>query len=306
MLENPFTVRGTIQNPSDFIGRKAELLHIVTRLKTMQSCSVVGERRIGKSSLLYHLFQTGNDRLDDSRFRFVYIELTDACAQTVVDFLQTVLQALDLPTDGIKDDNTLIRNLITFDNAIKTLVAQGVKVVLCLDEFEGLFDNPSEFSDKFFNQFRTMCNHQRLAVVTASRLPLEVYSLEKKLTSPFFNIFSIAELGDFTPPDVEQFIAHYQVIAQFTPQELHFINRYVEAHPLKVQIFCDMLLQWRENGFAWSNDEMLDKTAKVYKQFLGGEHDWRKLSRTKSFFSVESIGEKLALIKAVRDLATGQ
>ncbi len=306
MLENPFTVRGTIQNPSDFIGRKAELLHIVTRLKTMQSCSVVGERRIGKSSLLYHLFQTGNDRLNDRRFRFVYIELTDARAQTVVDFLQTVLQALDLPTDSIKDDNKSNSNLVNFDNAIQTLVAEGVKVVLCLDEFEGLFDNPSEFSDKFFNQFRTMCNHQRLAVVTASRLPLEVYSLEKKLTSPFFNIFSIAELGDFTPPDVEQFIAHYQVIAQFTPQELDFINRYVEPHPLKVQIFCDMLLQWRENGFVWSNDEMLDKTAKVYKQFLGGEHDWRKLSRTKSFFSVEGIGEKLALIKAARDLVTGQ
>jgi hypothetical protein len=34
------------------------------------------------------------------------------------------------------------------------------------------------------------------------------------------------------------------------------------------------------------NDEMLDKTAKVYKQFLGGEHDWRKLGRTKSFVIV--------------------
>lgn len=75
MQENPFTVRGMIQNRKDFIGRKAEISHIVSRLKTMQSCSVVGERRIGKSSLLYHLFQTGNERLGDDSFRFVYIEL---------------------------------------------------------------------------------------------------------------------------------------------------------------------------------------------------------------------------------------
>lgn len=306
MSENPFTVRGTIKNPSDFIGRKAEINHIITRLKTMQSCSVVGERRIGKSSLLYHLFQTGKERLDDDNVRFVYIELTDASAQTVVDFLQTVLQALDLPTDSIKDDNTLTRNLIAFDTAIKTLVAGGVKVVLCLDEFEGLFANPSEFSDKFFNQFRTMCNHRRLAVVAASLSPLEVYSVKKKLTSPFFNIFTITQLGDFTLPEVEQFIAYHQAVAQFTPQDLDFINRYAEPHPLKLQIFCDMLLQWRENGFAWSNDEMLDKTAKVYKQFLGGKHDWWKLSRTKSFFSVESISKKLALLKDARDLATGK
>lgn len=33
MSENPFTVRGTIQNPSDFIGRNAELMHIVTRIR---------------------------------------------------------------------------------------------------------------------------------------------------------------------------------------------------------------------------------------------------------------------------------
>lgn len=33
MSANPFTVRGTIQNPSDFIGRKAELMHIVTRIR---------------------------------------------------------------------------------------------------------------------------------------------------------------------------------------------------------------------------------------------------------------------------------
>jgi hypothetical protein len=304
MPENPFTVRGMIQNPNEFIGRKTEISHIVARLKTMQSCSVVGERRIGKSSLLYHLFQTGNERLGDEKFRFVYIELTDASAQTVVDFLQTVLQALDLPTNSIKDDNKPNRNLVAFDNAIKTLVSEGVKVVLCLDEFEGLFFNPQEFSDGFFNHLRSMINQRRLALVTASRQPLEVYAIEEKLTSPFFNLLSVTELGNFTHEEAETFIDYYQSIAQFDQKELEFINWYSDPHPIKLQIFCEKMLEWREQG--WSNDEALEETAKVYGQFLGGRHDWKKLRRVTTLFSIDGFSKILANLKTARDLAAGK
>lgn len=82
---NPFTIRGALQRPEEFAGRAAELNDIITRLRSMQSCSVVGERRIGKSSLLYHLSQTGAQRIGDENYRFLYIELTDACTQTVAD-----------------------------------------------------------------------------------------------------------------------------------------------------------------------------------------------------------------------------
>lgn len=304
MSANPFTVRGTIQNPRDFIGRKTELLHIVTRLKTMQSCSVVGERRIGKSSLLYHLFQTGNERLSDSGFRFVYIELTDASAQTVVDFLQTVLQSLDLPTDSIKDDNKPNRNLTAFGRAIQGLVDKGERVILCLDEFEGLFDNPQEFNDMFFNHFRSMVNHRKLALVTASRQPLEVYSIENKLTSPFFNLLSVTELTDFTSEEVETFLAIYQQKVSFTDHELEFIYWYHQQHPIKLQIFCDLMFQWRDRD--WSNDMMLEETARVYSQFLGGRHDWRKWSKnTIRVLSGESFSKWLLSIKSFRDLLLG-
>ena len=58
-MKSPFTIGPMITKSEEFIGRKAEVNHIITRLRTMQSCSVIGERRIGKSSLLYYLSQTG-------------------------------------------------------------------------------------------------------------------------------------------------------------------------------------------------------------------------------------------------------
>ncbi len=168
-MHNPFTIGPMIQNPAEFVGRTAELQFLLTRLRSLQSCSVVGERRIGKSSLLYHLHQTGAARLSEElgepSYRFVYVELADAAAQTVVDFLRTVLDAVQCPTDGIKDDNKPSRNLTAFDQAIEARTDAGERLVLCLDEFEALFENPAEFNNAFFNHLRTMVNHRRLARV---------------------------------------------------------------------------------------------------------------------------------------------
>ena len=74
---NPFMNRGVITDPNDFFGREEQVNEIFTRLQGMQSSSIVGERRIGKSSLLYYLTQTGPQRLGDA-YRFFYLDIQDA------------------------------------------------------------------------------------------------------------------------------------------------------------------------------------------------------------------------------------
>ena len=90
-----------ITTPDDFIGRQQQLNEIITRLRTLQSSSVVGERRIGKSSLLYHLSQTGTQRIDDVSYRFVYLDFQDIRMRTAADFLRTILEKLRAKTDGV-------------------------------------------------------------------------------------------------------------------------------------------------------------------------------------------------------------
>jgi len=108
---NPFTNRGVITNEADFIGREEQLGEIIERLRTLQSSSVVGERRIGKSSLLYHLAQTGVQRIEDGRYRFFYLDLQDARFHTAARFFRTTLKALGIASDtinsAIKDEQTL-------------------------------------------------------------------------------------------------------------------------------------------------------------------------------------------------------
>lgn len=62
---NPFTNRSMIKQENEFVGRERELTDILARIRNGNPVSVIGERRIGKSSLLYHLYLTGYRRLGD-------------------------------------------------------------------------------------------------------------------------------------------------------------------------------------------------------------------------------------------------
>ena len=59
MLRNPYLNRSMIRSLDRFFGRQSQIERIMARLDspTPQSVSLVGERRTGKSSLLWHLAQ---------------------------------------------------------------------------------------------------------------------------------------------------------------------------------------------------------------------------------------------------------
>ena len=87
---NPFTERNVIKNPHEFFGRMNELRTIFTRLQGLQSTSIYGERKIGKSSLLFHVFQMIPSELR-SNYKSVYIDLRDSNYHIAYYFLKNVL-----------------------------------------------------------------------------------------------------------------------------------------------------------------------------------------------------------------------
>ena len=53
--ENPYYHRGPIRDARHFYGRARETALALQMVKNRQSVSVIGPRRIGKTSLLFHL-----------------------------------------------------------------------------------------------------------------------------------------------------------------------------------------------------------------------------------------------------------
>ena len=100
MTSNPYTNRGTIRNPQEFFGREREVRRIFSRISSShpQCISIIGERKIGKSSLLYFIDHEETRRKwlkDEESYVFVLIDLQErACEMSFSAFFKFIFRAL--------------------------------------------------------------------------------------------------------------------------------------------------------------------------------------------------------------------
>ena len=250
-MSNPYVSRGPVRNPEMFFGREQELLEIAAFLRGNQSISIVGPRKIGKTSLLYHLMrEETRTRLGLENVLFAYLdcEVLGDGGHTMIfgQFAGEIAAALDIY--GLEPEPTLeavITNpsRLSFESAIRRLNQRGLRIVLVMDEFERLSTNP-ELDVNFFNALRSAAGRYELVYMTVSGRPLIELTYTGRsqdiLSSPFFNIFAPLFLGLLQHHEAEELIqspAQQQDI-NFTAETVGFIYDLVGGHPLALQVAC--------------------------------------------------------------------
>ena len=224
-----------ITNPNEFFGRKNELSTIFNRLSNLQSCDVFGERKIGKSSLLYYILLKLRDELGDE-YRVAYIDMQDPKYHTVEGFLKHSLHELRSNPEVISPSNSLNENLIAFSESIEEL-RRASKPVLLIDECENMIKK-LEFNNDLFDTMRSLGYQGNIAYVTASLHSLKRLCTEGNFTSPFYNIFSQVSLGRFSPGEASEFLSAKRESVEFNEKEIEFIKKIAKNHPLHLQIAC--------------------------------------------------------------------
>lgn len=209
-----------LPDPAHFHGRRREIELIASRLQGVGfgSSSVVGERRIGKTSLLRHfLVPEVQQRYGfGPEFTFVYLSFGGLSTITPAQFWQWVLEEL-LPK--VKDE--ALRSQITAFQAqdgpdflalrrlFDAITRKGLKVVLVFDEFEDVVRNPN-FDADFYGGLRDLASRYNLTLLTSSRRQLIEYSHSEEISSsPFFNIFANIVLKPFSRGEALELIAEY-------------------------------------------------------------------------------------------------
>jgi hypothetical protein len=247
MSINPFTYGRPINNPNRFIGRKHELDRILDYLRdeTFNSISIVGERRIGRTSLLKVLQAQSLDA------HVYYLDLQIVKSKdTPTDFWRHVLHKLPfgLLNDELKATLSELRqaesyNSFVLDRFFEALGGAGLSIVLLLDELERLADHPN-FDPDFFYELRALALNHRLALVTTSQSELAELSLSDKKSgaSPFFNMFTIIYLGSFKPNEVDQLFDHYLAgISCLGGAKIHFTSEANDTLPSEERHFLRTL-----------------------------------------------------------------
>ena len=263
LRNNPFTYGNPISDPRRFFGRAREVGQIFSRLRNeeFESSSIVGDRRIGKTSLLNYLADPGiraSRGLGSDRYIFVYVDLQMVdetmgpeqlwrrlllmmrrhCPdQEVVALLKALLQCERLDTFDL-------------DELFQQMDDKGQHVVLLLDEFERVTEN-ANFGPDFYYGLRSLTIHHKFALVTSSRLELiELCHSEAVKSSPFFNIFANINLRLFSLADCQLMISGSLQDAgtQFTEPEMELILDLAGLHPYFLQAACWMLYESHAMG----------------------------------------------------------
>ncbi len=202
MQSNPYLNRVAIQDPAQFFGRSREVSKIFSRLGASrpQSLSVVGERRIGKSSLLHYIHHPDvrARHLDRAQsYIFVFIDLQQKRKLTLTEFFKELFALIAKETG----DKAITKLAPTFDSVRALLEEFGRarrKLIVLFDEFDAITTNQA-FDLEFYSFLRSIANNYDVAYVTSSARDLQELCYTQLIAdSPFFNIFTNVFLRAFT------------------------------------------------------------------------------------------------------------
>jgi hypothetical protein len=245
-MVNPFYHRGAIRQAADFHGRDSEIQQILGLLRNGQSVSLIGSRRIGKSSVLIHLCRPEVRAalgIEPDKNLFVLIDCQELGGSPPEEVYEVLLRGLH----EAAEENGLVLDTVAeaesgtyraLDRLLYQVTAQEVGVVILLDEFELLASN-EHLTPYFFARLRGLTTKYGLAYLTASQRPLFAITAEEEiLSSPFFNIFVTLSLGPYDETEARSlFPARLRATAvTFAPALIDHLLFLVGPHPFFLHI----------------------------------------------------------------------
>jgi hypothetical protein len=232
---NLFFHRGPVRDPAYFFGRKQEIAHLFNLLNRGQSVSISGQRRLGKTSLIFHAMNpevAAGYGLDSDQTLWVYIDggMLDGLEE------EAVYGAIDRGIQESELESLPYEKLV---GHIRTLAARSHRLIVILDEFE-IFTGNIRFQPRLFNRLRGLAAQFPVQFVTASKEPLArlTFANPDVVGSSFFNIFASFRLPLFQEQEAVNMLASLSARSgvEFQPDTIAFLIDLVGPHPHFLQV----------------------------------------------------------------------
>ncbi len=266
-FDNPFSDYGNIVHGKRFIGRHESLRAVenrVTRPKEPGNLAILGDYRIGKSSLVYQAIMERRDELISRRQLPVWINL--GTYDQAVSFFRSLvtlsydeLDELGLLTDRIvhaakrvlEDKLSWNEGYGRIQRYFEKVRQNNIQILFILDEFDHarhLFKGDiSGFQGLRELSYRP---EWRINFVTISRRSLRDIELQTKAISTFDLIFLKHHLSMFNETDVQEYFARLSSVGVEVTQELkERVSFYCGSHPFLLEMLgYELVEQFREYG----------------------------------------------------------
>ncbi len=262
-------MKTTLLNPTleplseGIIGRQAVLEAVRDQLNRdqPQNYNLIGQPRIGKTSILYHIYQHKIGLPDGLSGVYVWVQLTRLATPSSLSFwhlmwtqLMNELQIVGLPTENEPDENSALAFFDALDAQIGRSLHQLQRIIFLLDDFDLLFPANSKDQSPFpgiepynMDWLRSLITRypDSLAFVITSTTPL--VKLEQRRdtnVSPLANYFASSWIGLLSAESAVMLChraATIKGVAGLNETDLHFLLAEAGRHPYLLKVACDYL-----------------------------------------------------------------
>lgn len=328
VLTNPYRMRKMIPIESDmFFGRENEMRRIEAMLsgEVPQCVSIIGERRIGKSSLAFRVFHRMKNTNNTLAVFLDCDQLSRHCQSEEQFFAMLHQQFLNALSDqkpikkfcggagggfskerpARRRQEKLYKDYATFRDFLKNIACNQVKTIIFMDEFEHLPEK--SFADEtFFSNLRSAANHpdNLLAFVTISRTELKALTQRSIRTSGFWNIFEPEIIGLLDSKSIEQLRKNKFVENDFSisREEIERMTYYGGHFPFFNQVVCSWVWDAKVSGSVPNWDDLEVRLSPYYKKLwedrtIDEQKLLKKLKGKKEEFSLKEMKARGILIK---------
>ncbi|HVT60478.1 MAG TPA: SIR2 family protein [Thermoanaerobaculia bacterium] len=200
--QSPFVVGPEIQRDDDLFGRRPECEALREVVREGRSAQIIGEARMGKSSLLRWVERNAGEWRPVAR-----VNARGRAGRSPGDFIREVAWSLgkgpmvevlwqeDPPPKGSEKEARLV------EEALYTLVP----FVLLVDEADS-FRSPRHFPGRFFSLLRELCQGRQLSWVSSSQRDLRRARSPSSPISRFLDDASLVSVGLITEDAARQLL----------------------------------------------------------------------------------------------------
>jgi len=289
-FENPYWYPQKITDPKYFYGRTKEIKAIhamLTQPSPELFVSLVGERRIGKSSLLEcpQLFElVGKERPSDCLFINVNMEFV--VGGSIKDFFGEIcFQIEDHMTTLVEGE---ISEEERFESQLKQLQEQSKRLVLLLDEFQ-IITESTEFDEEFFQFLTDVAEKYDVSYIVASPDSLENLCHNDEIKNlPFVKNMKKIYLGSLTEEEAKQLIVKPANSIEISLEsEVDFVIDYAGYFPFFIQMLCYHLV--REEKDRNAALRQFRREAEAHMRFILTVLDERETNTLKKLTNLEEL-----------------
>lgn len=244
---NPYIAGAPVMDEAMFFGRQRLLARMMNMLHH-NSLMITGERRIGKTTFLYHLRRAlETDEGTEYQFFPVSIDLQGVAEASFFHALMAdVVDALTLAPDTLAslrfqvgndryDGRDFSHDLQRVIDELKTRTARRVKLTLLIDEADVLNEYSERTNQRLRSIFMKTFSEHLVAVMSG----VGVRRVWKSEGSPWYNFFDEVELQPLAREEAEALVRQpVEGVFRYDSEAVEAILRESQLKPYVIQKFC--------------------------------------------------------------------